>query len=76
MLEGQPLGFDLGGAKRRMFVIVFLFRGETPLKGKTLRKGFFCSGALRGVPAGWVAENKMAKPFCLERGRAEPSPYK
>ncbi|GBU21119.1 orotate phosphoribosyltransferase [Fibrobacteres bacterium R8-0-B4] len=42
------------------FVIVSLFRGETPLKGETLRKGFLCSGALRGVPAGWVAEDNLA----------------
>jgi len=43
-------------AKRRMFVKVSPIRGETPLIGETLRKGLYSSGALRGVPAGWVAE--------------------
>jgi len=44
--------FDLGDAKRRMFVKVSLIRGETPLIGETLRKGFYVAGRCGVSPQG------------------------
>jgi len=56
----KEVDFDLGGAKRRMCVIVSLIRGETPLIGETLRKGFHERGvAAQQRPTGARAPRRV-----------------